>query len=277
MIKIIENCKVIKLFYFLMAVSLVACGGGGDNAPAPAPAPAATSAAQCFDLGWYETTGSTSNATYVSTVGVSTVAVQEDFQVGSPTTFNGQTVNEQRTTRTETRTYLANPSVEQKQEFSRRDASGLLVQYGTIRTTGTEDTVSGTTTQAISTEVYNPPIARSDMVLAVGDSVVIPFSGTSTSSGTISRGGVTIPTPGLEGTPISMSFSALIKFVGIEDLTVPAGTFKACKFERTLGNIVTTDWRLHGNGLLLKTTDAYAGTVRSSEVATAVRINGVSR
>ena len=64
------------------------------------------------------------------------------------------------------------------------------------------------------------------------------------------------------------------RFDGIESVTVPAGTFSACRFTETIGSenntFQITDWIGVGNGLPLKSEDEFT----QSELVSA-SLNGV--
>jgi hypothetical protein len=108
--------------------------------------------------------------------------------------------------------------------------------------------------------------------MALGDTITQSYSG----STTIATGGI-LGTPGTS-TTTATPVSNTVKFVAVETLTVPAGTFKTCKFQDyatgTPAN-VTTSWLVYGNGVSVKSESVTASGTQTI-TATSVKVNGKS-
>ena len=100
---------------------------------------------------------------------------------------------------------------------------GVIAQYGTSVTAVTFGQSVATTTS------YAPPYVNGAANLAIGETGTYSYTGTLASSG-----------PG--SGPVS--FSTTVKFVGKESITVPAGTFNACRYDTlgTSGAVTATGW-----------------------------------
>ena len=106
--------------------------------------------------------------------------------------------------------------------------------YGSIMTS----TMSGLTGSTIKT-IYNPPYTDNRWSLAVGETGRYEMSGTAT-----------VTTPYLPEQVVNLSGANLVKFVGMEMVTIPAGTFNACKYEESSEDTpadITTNWLYKGH------------------------------
>jgi hypothetical protein len=143
-------------------------------------------------------------------------------------------------TSTVTRNGATTASSSQSDVYSNATAAGVLTRYGqqgsyTVSQSGQPGS-SGTTKI-----VYTPAWVDSTSTLAVGGSL----AQTSTFVTTGTRDGV--PQPALTTT-----LAQTTTLQAIENVTVPAGTFLACRYAFTVGATTVTQWLLGGNGGLLK-------------------------
>ncbi len=202
----------------------------------------------CYDLALADTQGTQIVVEYWSGLaGKITV----ETSVGALTTFDGRTVRETTVTSTAgsaddftLKTYSTRFSDAVTDFGSELEYKGGVVAGDFVKT------------------VYTPPFLRGVYSLAAGASVTETSSGTATTrTGTGQTSAVTV-----------MS-STTTKFVGIESVTVPAGTYSACKLEVTSpgSGAVTTNWLVAGKGISIKTISG-GQTVE----ATSVKLNGAS-
>ena len=139
-----------------------------------------------------------------------------------------------------------------------------MTVYGSIVTV----TMPSLTTTQNAT--YTPPTVDTRAQLALGESVTISYSGTVVSSSSTSTGSRTS----------TFGYGETWTFASLENVTVPAGTYLACKFQHvTVGLTNTnTDWVIYGNGTMVKReVKDSTGALLSFENATSVIINGVAR
>ena len=107
--------------------------------------------------------------------------------------------------------------------------------------------ITGTTAGAFVTTVktlYNPPYTDNRWSLAAGETGRYPTSGT-------------IYSNMLPQQMVNLSGANLVKFVGMETVTVPAGTFNACKYEESTEDNptnITTNWLYKGHPVKTHTT-----------------------
>jgi hypothetical protein len=153
-----------------------------------------------------------------------------------------------------------------------------LGKYYTRRTGATEFTVYGAvlTAQnsfggfAFSTEfktVYAPPYVDAQYGLALGQSLTQSYTGKVTTT----TGGILGAPPTVTNT--SAVSSTVIKFAAIENVTVPAGTFKACRFESSSTaepTSISIRWLVVGKGAQVKSQSPDGSTIS----ARSYKING---
>jgi hypothetical protein len=164
--------------------------------------------------------------------------------------------------------------------YLKRTGDAEVTHYGSTFNTSSSTTLAGvTTTNATqSKSVYTPPWVDRWYGLAIGQSATQSWTDTTTMTTT-----TTITLPGLPAqtttnTSTSTSSSSLtVKYVGRESVTVPAGTYNACKFEHSdteSGTTsVTTQWVIVGVGLPVKMTMTVSGQTQTIQ-ATSITLNG---
>lgn len=142
--------------------------------------------------------------------------------------------------------------------FYSNDDDGTLVELGST----TNNAVGGF--KVATKTVLSPAFRDSRYTLNAGESFKAARVGTTTATTT----GLPIKVP---PTVTQLNDSFDVTFVAIEPVTVPAGTFQACRFEnRADANNVITEW-VATNGVLVKSTQ----TKVSTELISA-SINGVA-
>jgi hypothetical protein len=239
-------------------------------APTPAPAPAASAgaASECFNIAWY-TPGTTAVLDYAIT-GSATGSTRSNMTVSGGKTFNGQSgllefFQDQTTTYTAPATLASAGTIPTQSRFYFSENGSVENEYG--GTVSTSMTVSGISISTNTTVNYNPAVVDRRFTLAVG--------GTTTLSTTLS----TTSTTNFGSTPTtSTSRNDTVTYVGQETLTIPAGTFTACKFSiRDKDGNVTLEWFGKGNGAPLQfTSRASDGSSFVGSLTTASRLNGAA-
>jgi hypothetical protein len=172
-------------------------------------------------------------------------------------TFEGQAATEASVTST----FSAGTTVQAwtLKTYSRPNGSGNVLTFGwTIdSTTTTNNAITGTLQERL---VYSPAALDTHASMAVGQTRTFgpyPYSKISTVNGVAQ--------------PVAnASVSSTWKFVGIERITVPAGSFDTCRWET--GSPVATRHELVGHGLLIKQVVPNIQTIE----ATAVLVNGAA-
>lgn len=193
--------------------------------------------------------------------------------VGAITTFEGASAREVTAVTTGTNT-VAGMSVAvdtQTKAYQTAVSSGEVTQYGAVVRATTP--VAGFNLTTDSRTVYSPPWVDRRFTLNQGQTLTQTYTGTTTVTSAS-------PFPGVPGTSTTTTTTITqhIRFVGIESVTVPAGTFSACKFEDTdpaAPTSLTTTWLAVGHGSVVKTVGtSTAGT--QTIVATSILINGAA-
>ena len=192
--------------------------------------------------------------------------------VGNITSFEGSSAREMTATTTGSNT-IAGLTVAidtELKSYQNAAANGETTQYGVLLRAVTPTGGFALTTN--SKTVFAPPWVDRRYTLTAGQSIVQTYAGTTTST--------TTGFPGLPTTPTTanVSVSQTVRFVGKESVTVPLGTFQACKFEEfatATPSEVTTNWLAVGNGVLLRSS---ATTTQGTQVIAArtLLINGAA-
>ncbi|HSW09085.1 hypothetical protein [Aquabacterium sp.] len=223
----------------------------------------------CADLSLYDTQGTRTVMTHAYS-GVITGTVTSDTLVGALTSFEGQQAREVVTTTTGSQTIggmTASADGEIK-SYQRKSGDAEVTNYGSVIVK--QNSVGGISTTTTLKTVWSPPWVSREYGLAVGQSLSVTQSGSTTSTMTYSIPGY----PPVVNTS-SSTLTETVKYVGRESVTVPAGTFEACKFERTNAEdgSLSTNWLSVGNGLPLKTVIG-SGTEMMTMQATSITVNG---
>lgn len=262
-------------------VLLAACGPPPAGAPGPAAsAPAAApgagparSAAGCWDLSPAvgKTIETAHRTTAYSADGTPNARIDETERavVGPEVAFEGHAATEIAGTTLMDSTALPGGATTRqsgsKQAYQRRSGERELTEYG-LRSDDTLVQANGTRVRTEQRLVFAPPFVNRAPAMAVGETLPYTMSFT-----------MHLRTDGRAVAPIPSTQSLYTRFVGIERVTVPAGTFETCRFEvfERPGAPVSTYWQLVGHGIWVRSTmPAEQGTGGSVREATLVRING---
>ena len=120
--------------------------------------------------------------------------------------------------------------------------------------------------------VYTPPFVDRRYGLSVGQSI----TQTQTQVATTTTGGILGTPPTVTST--TQTASTTSKFVAIENITVPAGTYRACRFEESASatpTSISTSWVIFGRGLLVRSEAPGASGTQVIQ-ATSVKVNGAA-
>ena len=256
-----KRLTLAALFAAAVISTLPACGGGGgsaDPSPTPAPGPATPSAPAPVSAP-PPATGATASSCFENRTRVIGETTVLEFETITPSTSPNLTVTG--TDRSDSILVSANATFEGQTGLYQDDGNGtasntILGQTTTSNATGkiytgstatgafisygavikALDTVpsSGPKRQETFKTVFNPPLVETRGNLAEG------ASQTSMSNGVMT---ITLADGTVEPSTASKS-SVTTKYVGKETVTVPAGTFYACKFESTtdVSSVISTSW-----------------------------------
>jgi hypothetical protein len=216
----------------------------------------------CFDLALMDTLGTHIVLGYQYS-GALSGTIQSDTTVGAMTTFEGHSARESVT--------LTSGTVSSQGQTVPMD--GTTKSYTSLSgdAVTTYGMLSNTTSAGVQVNgkiVNSPPTVSTYYNLAQGAST------TETSSG------VTTWTYSIAGVPpqtINFSTSTTYTFVGTESVTVPAGTYAACKYtvKESTDNYTVTNWFIQGKGIHIKTQYTSPDGAQTIE-ATSVKLNGAS-
>ncbi|HEY0919225.1 hypothetical protein [Devosia sp.] len=217
-------------------------------APTPTTPPPAGAGNGCFDLALLDTQGTRLTVSY-SYTGAMTGTQTIDSTVGGLVSFQGYQARE---TVTATTSSMQGGFTITAKVYAARTGAGEVTQYGMA-------TEESTLAPAMRT-VYTPPWVDRTASLAIGES----FTATQNTSYSYVINGA--ETPGG-----SYQTSSTTTYLGNETVTVPAGTYDACKFEVSSGpgSAPSTNWFVRGKGLHVKSVNG--GVVME---ATSVKLNG---
>jgi hypothetical protein len=213
----------------------------------------------CFDLDLFDTQGTRMTVAY-NYMGASAGTETEQTTVGGMTTFEGHRARETTIVRNGT---VSGPGgfmyTSTDLFYGARTGAFEVTQYGSSSAL-TATTANGTLSSSSRT-VMSPPYVDARHALARGASTTATQSGATTTT-----------TNGTAAAPEPFSSTITTKYVGQESVTVPAGTFAACKFEvsHDASPEVATHWLIAGKGILVKTVESGQTVLE----ATSVTLNG---
>ena len=226
----------------------------------------------CYDLALLETAGTRLELTLQQS-GETTGTLTQVSTTGGTTTFAGHSAIETviKLTGTQTVGGMTSPVDVDTRSYQKRTGDTEVTSYG-------EESVSHTTLQGASvtiatTEVYTPPSVDRIYGLAAGESL--------TQANTVKTTKTTTGIPGTSGTPSTTyeTTTETLRFAGREQVTVPAGTFNACRIDTTSAdapNVVVSQWVIDGKGIPVKVQTKVDGVVIGTQQATVVKLNGQS-
>lgn len=216
-------------------------------------------AGECFDLALFDTQGTRMVVAYTYS-GEASGTETVDMTVGGMTTFEGYQARE--TTTVVSGTYGGVSSTSTGKSYGARTGDAEVTQYG--YTNELSYTSGGVTFESSMRTVLTPPYVDTMYSLAAG------------ASATTTQRGATTTTNRSTGSPDQtttnqFASSLTTTYVGQESVTVPAGTFNACKFETTYDGSpeVNTSWFVVGKGIHVKAT--FPGMAIE---ATSITLNG---
>ena len=199
--------------------------------------------------------------------GAATGSTRRNMTVSGGKTFNSQSgliefFQDQTTTYTAPATLAAAGTIPTQSRFYFSENGSVETEFGGTVTTSA--TVAGISISTNTTVTYNPAITDRRFTLAVG--------GTSTWSTTLTSTSVT----NFGSTPATNTTeNTTVTYVGQESITIPAGTFTACKFSVVTSGGTQTEWFGKGNGAPLQfTSKASDGTATLLSLTAASRLNG---
>ncbi len=225
----------------------------------------------CWDLEQADTRGTRSVVAYEYS-GAIAGAQTVDSQVGNLVAFDGLPGLRETVTRTTGTSTSAAGTVEVSltlRNYARRTGDAELTHYGSLSTA--DSVVGGVDVSHTTRIVWSPPWVDRRYALAPGQSLTTTQRGTLTAT-------VSMPNVPDQSTTSSTAPSTTTRYLGREPVTVPAGTYNACKFESTSSgapNELTTTWIIVAKGVPVQTvvTNA-AGVVTQTIKATSVKVNG---
>ena len=233
--------------------------------PAPAPAPSAGAASDCFNVAWY-TPGTTAVLDYAIT-GSATGTTRSNMTVSGGKSFNGQSgliefFQDQTTTYSAPATLASAGTTPTQSRFYFTENGSVTNAFGgTVAATVSMLGISITTNTTVT---YSPALVDRRFTLTAGTSNTSSASMTTTSSTNFGS----VPTTTATNT-------TTVTYLGQESITIPAGTFTACKFSVTTSGDTTTEWVGKGNGAPLQSTSkASDGSAVVLSLTSATRLNG---
>lgn len=216
-------------------------------------------------MAWY-TPGTTAVLDYAIT-GSATGTTRTNMTVSGGKSFNGQNgliefFQDQTTTYSAPATLASAGTIPTQSRFYFTENGSVETEYG--GTIATSASVAGITISTNTTVTYNPAIVDRRFTLAAGASST--YSTTTTTTSTTNFGS----TPAVNSTE-----TTTVTYVGQESITIPAGTFTACKFTVTTPGGTATEWFGKGNGAPLQFTSRTSdGAAIVVSMTAATRING---
>lgn len=225
----------------------------------------------CWDLEQADTRGTRSAVTYEYSGAISGTQTV-DSQVGNLVAFDGLPGLRETITRTTGTSTSAAGTVEVNltlRNYARRTGDAELTHYGSLSTA--DSVVGGIDVSHTTRIVWSPPWVDRRYALAVGQSLTTTQRGTLTAT-------VSMPNLPDQSTTSSTAPSTTTRYLGRESVTVPAGTYNACKFESISSgapNELSTSWIIVARGIPVQTVVSNsAGVVTQTIKATSVKYNG---
>lgn len=221
----------------------------------------------CFDLSLADTQGTKLETNY-NYSGAINGDVQQVTTVGGMVMFEG-TMRRETTNVTSGGVGPAAALNVSAKAYQARTGDAEMTLYGAIADSSIS--ASGITTNTSIKTVYNPPYVDSISGLALGASASLTQSGTAFTSITFT--GLPLPP---QNSQAAINATTTHTYVSRESVTVPAGTFNACKYTAQSGNNpVTTTWYVVGKGVPVKITSG-SGNSALEIKATMVKVNNAA-
>jgi hypothetical protein len=255
-----NRSRFTRLATMMMATVLAAaCGGGGDDSD---DASTSVLASDCRSS-VLTTVGTTFRFDYAysgaATGGVSTVG-----RVTRLTAFEGQTdATEVDTDTSEDFQITGRAATRQNTNtlsYARQTADADTL-YGSVLTF-----ISSADQGTVVRTVFSPPLVDRRFTLTAGQRTTLATSATATATLPSGRQQVN-----------QLSETGTVTFTGQEQITVPAGAFRSCRFEVSLAGATRPSviWYQVGTGVVLKLTSAIdTNSTLTSELQATSRLNG---
>lgn len=239
-----------------------ACGGGGGSSNDGNTTPPSNLASDCSSP-VLTSVGTTFRFDYARS-GASTGSSSTVGSVKRLTTFEGQAdVAEVEADIAEESQSAGQPAVRQSTNllsYVRRTANADTL-FGSVLTV-----VTGADQGTVVRTVFSPPFADQRFTLTAGQRLTFTIAAT-----------VTTRLPSGQEQVNTNSEASTVTFIGQEQVTVPAGTFRSCRFDVSIGSAARPNsiWYHVGTGALLKLNSPVgtSGTLTSELQATS-RLNG---
>lgn len=165
------------------------------------------------------------------------------------------------------------PDVTEWLVYSRKTGAAEVTFYGSAGETSSTTTVGGITitSTASSRSVAMPPLVRHDYSIPLGGGATMA---TTYHNRMVTTTTVTGQAPTTQESSTQAPASETVRFVRREPVTVPAGSFNACVFERSMDGTVSTVWVADGKGFDLKMVSTSAGGEVTTMQTHSIRWNG---
>lgn len=167
------------------------------------------------------------------------------------------------------------PDVTEALLYSRKTGAAEVTFYGSVTETSSTTTVGGITFSSVASGcgVAVPPLVRHDYSVPLGSSATMA---TTYHQRSVTTTTITGQPPTTHESNTQVPASETVRFVRRERVEVPAGSFNACVFERTMADqpgALSTIWVADGKGFDLKmvTTDGGVTTTMQTHL---IRWNG---
>lgn len=238
--------------------------------PDPDPTPKGLSSNGCFDLSAAEAIGSHQVVTYQLS-GYSTGTSTVEFTTIGPAVFEGHDVIESLTKTTGTITTQGQTVTRESENrsFDQSSVIGGVTHFGTRSINSMP--IGGFVSSTVTTNVYTPAYVEPVSTLALGASATVTISMQVNSTTTYSLPNV----PPKTFSQLMPPWTTTYRFAARESVTVPAGTFAACKFVYTtqtdLGLSEMSFWFIDGVGVMVKMAGGPPGMTGVQEAVSITR------
>lgn len=228
--------------YADMVCSLVQCDGAGGGGSGGALNDCAGPALDTLAIGFK------TRSVFVYSGSLTGEQTVETEKKGT-TTFEGQTVTESlaKSVGSNTVEGFTVPVTTTSKIYSQSGTNGLTKTIGSLVDAVTGGLTIGGFTLPDTTMSYkvvsNPPVENAEFTLSEGQSL----TKTQTTRTTVISSSTGVPAP---GTVTDATETTTWTFVRRESVSVPAGTFNACRYSTSTEGKTTTSWFIIGKGLL---------------------------
>ncbi|MBI3370025.1 MAG: hypothetical protein HY021_16665 [Burkholderiales bacterium] len=224
----------------------------------------------CFDLALGDTPGTHAVIAY-SYAGTTNGTATVDWTVGALTRFEDNDAYETLVkTISNTTGVGGSTATAEIKTYGRRTGDITQTNYGSSSTASIS--IGGVAGTVTTTSVYTPPFADRTAGLQLGFSVSQTSTLVTTSTTVLPP-----PVPAFPPTLNTSTTTTVSTFEAIESVSVPAGTYQACKFVLTYPSapsLTTSQWVIRGKGIPVKIVSTAPGQTDTVQQATSVTLNG---